>query len=90
MPPTSLPRHKITHTECPWWTCAVCKGEWHQTHPVPSVYTLASIEADLPLIPICDHCVEQHDPALFDELLAERRLFAEAMAAARFDLDAEE
>ena len=43
--------------------------------PVPTAYTVASIEARLPPAPVCDFCVEAHDPELFDELLTDRRRF---------------
>jgi len=53
----------------------VCGREWWQQDPVPTIYTVASIEAELPPEPICDHCVEQHDLDLFAALLAERQRY---------------
>jgi hypothetical protein len=43
--------------------------------PSPGAYTTASIEAGLPPDPVCDFCLEEHDPFRFDDLLAERRRF---------------
>lgn len=56
--------------------CATCGREWIQgTTPVPSAYTVESIEAGDPPQPVCDHCVEEKYAALFERLLAERRSF---------------
>ena len=72
----SLPPAKMTTTFVPADNCAVCGREWVQGQiPVPTIYTVASIEAGLPPHPIRDYCVEQHSPALFEELLADRRRF---------------
>jgi hypothetical protein len=75
---SGLPPVKIGTTFFARETCAVCRREWSggQT-PVPTVYTIASIEAELPPEPVCDHCVEQHDPDLFAELMADRKYFWE-------------
>jgi hypothetical protein len=42
--------------------------------PVPIAYTVESIESDLPRF-VCDHCVEEHYPETFAELLRERQRF---------------
>ncbi|MDX6648908.1 MAG: hypothetical protein QOJ97_859 [Solirubrobacteraceae bacterium] len=71
-----LPPNKIATTFFASPRCAVCGREWEQgATPVPTVYTVASFEAELPPEPVCDYCVEEHDPELFEELLAERRRF---------------
>jgi hypothetical protein len=70
-----LPPNRIAFTEFPAGVCAVCGSEWWQDHPVPTVYSVASIEAELPAEPICDHCVERHDPDLFGALPADRQRF---------------
>jgi len=70
-----LPPNRIAFTEFPAGICVVCGREWWQQDPVPTIYTVASIEAELPPEPICDHCVEQHDLDLFAALLAERQRY---------------
>ncbi len=54
----------------------ICGREWEpgQT-PVPTAYTVESIESDDPPQVICDYCVEEHYPETFAELLEERRRF---------------
>ena len=54
--------------------CAVCARDW-PSREVPTIYTLESIDAQVPPQPIYDHCVEDEDPALFEALLADRRRF---------------
>jgi len=56
--------------------CAVCGREWEpgQT-PVPTVYTVKSIESGDPPAPVCDYCVEANDAVLFAELRREREHF---------------
>lgn len=57
-------------------TCAMCGREWEPfADPVPTAYTVESIDADAPPEPVCDFCVERHDPELFVALLADRRRF---------------
>lgn len=74
-----LPEIKITTTQVPAfpYVCAVCGREWEpgQT-PVPSAYTVESIEADNPPEVVCDHCIEDRYPdATYAELMAERERF---------------
>ena len=54
--------------------CAVCARDW-PSREVPTIYTQESIDAQVPPEPICDHCVEDEDPTLFEALLADRRRF---------------
>jgi hypothetical protein len=71
-----LPPVKITTAFFAVERCAICGREWERAStPVPTVYTLASIEAEMPPEPVCDFCVEERDPALFRELLVERQRF---------------
>jgi len=72
---SALPPNRMAFTEFPAGICVVCGGERWQQDPVPTVYPVASIEAELPPEPIYDHCVEQHDPHLFAALLAERQRY---------------
>ncbi len=74
MPVAALPPNRITFDWMPWWRCAVCGREWEPPED-PTVYTEASIAAGDALEPICDFCVEEHDPKLFVRLLAKRREF---------------
>ena len=72
-----LPGSKIATCSFAAPACAVCGRDWDDDdgHPVPTVYTLASIEAGDPPVPICDYCVEEHEPELFHALLVDRRRF---------------
>ena len=74
----NLPEIKITTAPFPAadYRCVVCRREWEpgQT-PVPSAYTVESIEADLPPQVVCDYCVEEHYPEAFAELLEDRERF---------------
>jgi hypothetical protein len=71
-----LPPVKIVTTFFDQDLCAVCGRDWQAgTTPVPTAYTVESIDAGMPPEPVCDHCVEQHDPALFKQLMAERKYF---------------
>jgi hypothetical protein len=70
-PPVRL-ENSFFHVE----RCAACGRGWEMHDPpVPTYFTVASIEVDDPPVPVCDLCIEQHDPARFDALLAERQRF---------------
>ena len=57
-------------------TCAVCGRDWAPGRdPVPTAYTVESIEAGERPAPVCDFCIEEHDPPLFAALLSDRRRF---------------
>ena len=74
---TELPEIKITTSFFATDVCAVCGREWEQGQtPVPTAYTVESIEAELPPEPVCDHCIEDRylEPT-FAELMAERQRF---------------
>jgi hypothetical protein len=72
-----LPEIKITTSFLATDTCAVCGCEWEQGQtPVPTAYTVESIEAGDPPEVVCDICVEKRYPEeKFAELMAERKRF---------------
>lgn len=71
----ALPEVKIGTTFFADEVCAVCGRDWDSDYPVPTAYTVESIEAgDLPS-PVCDHCVEAHAPTVFADLMAKREYF---------------
>jgi hypothetical protein len=74
---TQLPEVRITTSFLTATSCAVCGRHCPMLDiPVPTAYTVASISADLPPIPVCDDCIETRYPAeTWDELRAERRRF---------------
>lgn len=61
--------------------CAICGCDWGPVGPdpvdaaIPAAYTVESIESGDPPQVVCDHCVEQHYPETFAELLEERQRF---------------
>ena len=72
----SLPPAKLTTVFFANDTCAVCGHEQSPgVDPVPSWYTRQSIALELPPQVICDGCVQDHAPSMFEELLADRRRF---------------
>lgn len=75
--PVDLPENKITTV--PIFSaekCVVCGRHWEDGgHPIPTVYTRSSLDARELAEPICDYCVEAHDPELFAALLEDRRRF---------------
>jgi hypothetical protein len=72
----SLPPSRMVTTFFAGHRCAVCGRDWPpHDPPYPGIFTEASIDADDVPAPVCDYCVEEHDPELFDALLADRRRF---------------
>lgn len=73
---TALPANRMATAWITAQTCAVCGRDWpNPFDPIPTIYTQQSIDADLPPDPICDFCVQEHDPELFAALLADRQRF---------------
>lgn len=72
-----LPEIKITWSGASTEVCAKCARRWGlAAMPVPSAYTVASIEADDVPVPVCDYCIDEHYAAeTFAELLAKRQRF---------------
>jgi hypothetical protein len=46
-----------------------------RTRSRATAYTVESIESGDPPKPVCDFCVEEHDPETFAELQADRRRY---------------
>lgn len=71
-----LPDVRIATTYFAWDACAVCGRAWDNARPVPTAYVEATVGADdVPPVPVCDFCVEEHYPWLMPTLLAARRRF---------------
>ena len=71
-----VPEVRLTWSGVHLEACGVCEREWPmQAIPVPSYYTVASIETGNVPVPVCDHCIEQHSAEMFEALLADRRRF---------------
>jgi hypothetical protein len=71
-----LPDVRIATTYFAWDACAVCGRAWDNARPVPTAYVEATVGADdVPPVPVCDFCVEEHYPWLMPRLLAARRRF---------------
>lgn len=72
-----LPEVRIETAAVTATTCAVCGRYCPMLDmPIPTAYTVASIDADDPPVPVCDHCIETRYPnETWDELRAERRRY---------------
>jgi hypothetical protein len=75
-----LPSVRIATTYVAAEVCGICSRDWDNRRPVPTAYVESTLggngpEDAAPPVPVCDFCVEQHSPVLFDVLLRERRRF---------------
>jgi hypothetical protein len=73
---SGVPEVKIVTTFFACERCAVCGREWDGEYPVPTAYTVKSIESELPPMPVCDYCIEEkYPPELFKTLMEDREYF---------------
>jgi hypothetical protein len=76
-----LPAVRIATTYVAEEACGLCRRDWDNRRPVPTAYVESTLggagagDDAQPPVPVCDFCVEQHSPVLFDALLRERRRF---------------